>query len=85
MDRLRKLLDLLFQLPDQRIVRLDLPVQLAPFCDGTSFFHGPCSYTLMNRRLFLQTALMMTTMIQTLLMSGTLQMTVCHIRPGRPP
>ena len=84
-DCLRQLFDLPSQLPEQGIARLDLSVQFAPARNNAFFLHGSGNHTFMDRKPLQQVTPGMTAVVDTFFVSGTLQMTVCHIRPCSPP
>ena len=74
-----------FQLPQQGIVRPDLPVQFTAVRNDAFLFQRTGGNSLMNGRLFIQPTICMAAMINTLLNPGPLKKAVGHIGPCRPP
>ena len=62
-DGPHQLLDGSLQFPEQRIVRLDLPVNLTTASDDALLFQCTGNHTLMDRRLLIQTPLCMAAVI----------------------
>ena len=79
------LLDSSLEREDQRIVSADLPIDLAPLGNITCFFQLPGAGSLVNGRLFIQTSLSMTAVVDALVNAGVLQCPVDCLSPGCPP
>ena len=83
--RLCQLPDRSFQLPQQGIVRLDLPVDLAAVSNDPFPLQRPCGHSLMDGRLLIQTSGCVAAVVDSLRPSGALQIEIGHIRPCSPP
>ena len=84
-DQCGQFFDFSFQLPQQRIVHLDLPVDLAAISNHAFSFQCACGHTLVNGGLLVQPSGGIATVVDALVMPVPLQMTVGRIRPRCPP
>ena len=84
-DQCGQLFDFSFQLPQQGIVRLDLPVDLAAVSNHAFSFQCACGHTLVNGGLLVQPSGGVAAVVDALVMPVPLQMTVGRIRPRCPP
>ena len=80
-DQCGQLFDFSFQLPQQRIVCLDLPVQFATVRDNAPALQRLRCRTLMDGRNLIQTPCSVTSVVNAFVMPVPLQVTVGRIRP----
>ena len=84
-DQCGQLFDFSFQLPQQRIVCPDLPVDLAAVSDDAFPLQRTCGYALMNGGLLVQSSGGVAAVVDALRPSGTFQIEIGHIRPRLAP
>ena len=80
-DQCGQLFDFSFQLPQQGIVRLDLPVDLAAVSDDSFPLQRPCRHALMDGGLLIQTSGSVAAVVNAFLPPGAFQAAVGHICP----
>ena len=80
-DGLHQLFDRSFQFPEQRIVHLDLPVDLTAVSDDAFLFQRTGNDTLVDRRLLIQASLRMAAVVDPGICTGPLQMGIGVICP----